>query len=123
MPPTALILLVDDDQAVRDMTSELLGLAGHAVVALDSGAAALARLAGPEPFDALVTDHQMPGMTGDELIRIVRATRPDFPCLLVTGNREAANIPTDVTILSKPVRAAQLAATLAVLLAEARRGR
>lgn len=112
------ILLVDDDPAVLELTGELLGMAGYTVAAETSGSRAIARLDAGEAFDALVTDHSMPGMTGEELILRVRLLAPDLPCLLVTGHGETIELARPIAVLRKPFRAAQIAAAIEALLAQ-----
>jgi CheY-like chemotaxis protein len=112
------ILLVDDDASVLDLTQELLGLAGYAVLPAAGAAVALAHLAAGEQFDALITDHSMPGMSGEELIIRVRALVPALPCLLMTGHGDMAEeLSVDVVVLRKPFRASELAAAVREVLA------
>jgi len=112
------ILLVDDDASVLDLTQELLVLAGYAVLPAAGAAAALAHLTAGEQFDALVTDHSMPGMSGEELIIRVRALVPALPCLLMTGHGDmAAELSVEVAVLRKPFRASELAAAVREVLA------
>ena len=79
------VLLVDDDAAVLATTQRILERAGHLVVSCQSGDAALAALA-EQSFDVMVTDIQMPGLTGLKLLRAVREHDLDLPVVLVTGN-------------------------------------
>jgi len=64
----------------------------------------------------VVTDHLMPGMSGADLARLLRAKRPDLPVLLVSGYADAADIPSDTARLAKPFRNADLAVSLAALM-------
>lgn len=79
------VLLVDDDAAVLAVTQRVLERAGHVVVSCKSGDAALAALA-EQSFDVMVTDIQMPGLTGLKLLRAIREHDLDLPVVLVTGN-------------------------------------
>jgi EAL domain-containing protein (putative c-di-GMP-specific phosphodiesterase class I)/ActR/RegA family two-component response regulator len=79
------ILLVDDDAAVLRVTKRRLEKAGHDVVACAGGAAALAILA-DRTFDVMISDIQMPGISGLSLLRAVREHDLDLPVVLVTGN-------------------------------------
>jgi CheY-like chemotaxis protein len=64
--------------------------------------------------DIVVTDHLMPGMTGAELVNILRAERPTLRTLIVSGYAEAAGIDPDMLRLTKPFRSADLAISLSV---------
>ena len=66
------ILVVDDQQAILDVTSTVLSSAGYQVVTLHSGTAALNRLS-RESFDLMLLDINMPDMDGWETLRLVRA--------------------------------------------------
>lgn len=112
------ILLVDDDTDVLELTQELLGMAGYAVTSATSGQAALALLNAGKTFDALITDHSMPGMTGEDLARNARKLLPNLPCLLVTGFGDTVKLTMPLPVLRKPFRAAQLAAAVRNLIAE-----
>ena len=83
-PPTRRVLLVDDDTDVCHVFSRALRERGFAVDTVGDGASAVARfLAGK--FDAVVSDINLPGLTGVELLRKVREYDLDVPVLLVTG--------------------------------------
>jgi CheY-like chemotaxis protein len=117
-PRRATILLVDDEDLVRQATAEMLREMGHRVVEAGSGAAALSLLGAGQEFDLLITDYLMPGMRGSELAEEVRSRVPGLPALLMTGyanlaKGEAAGIPR----LPKPFREADLARHVAALLA------
>ncbi|GGE88305.1 response regulator [Sphingomonas prati] len=96
------VLLSEDDAEVRSVVAAYLADLGHAVVSVESGARALAVLAEDARFDALVTDYAMPGMSGMELARQVRASWPDIAVLLVTGFAEVGADAADVTVITKP---------------------
>ncbi len=120
MTKAAHILLVDDDPSVLELTGELLEMSGYTVVREGTGRAAVERLLAGEAFDALVTDHSMPEMTGEELILRVRLLAPDLPCLLVTGHGDGIDLAEGITMLRKPFRAIQLAGAIEALLAAGR---
>ena len=84
--PDALhILIVDDEEPIRNYVDHVLRKAGqHTKIAGDAAEAVrLAWTCGP--FDALVTDLVMPKVSGDELARRLRVMQPDLPVLYVTG--------------------------------------
>ena len=79
------VLLVDDDVAVLTVTRRVLEKAGFVVTPCANGARALAALAA-QSFDVMVSDIQMPGITGLKLLRAVREYDLDLPVVLMTGN-------------------------------------
>ncbi|MGH7268320.1 MAG: GAF domain-containing protein, partial [Candidatus Rokuibacteriota bacterium] len=83
-PRAARILLIDDEPAVREVLADLLVAQGHTVSALPDGRAGLARLR-DEPFDLVVTDLGMAGLSGWEVARLARVERGGIPVVLVTG--------------------------------------
>jgi EAL domain-containing protein (putative c-di-GMP-specific phosphodiesterase class I) len=80
-----LILVVDDEDALRRAYARTLEEAGFEVAQAATGREALALLAS-RSFDTIVSDITMPGMTGVELLRAVRQHDRDVPVILVTGN-------------------------------------
>jgi DNA-binding NtrC family response regulator len=81
----ARILVVDDQEMMRDSLAANLARDGHEVVATGDGAHAVARLEGPGRFDLLITDLKMPRMTGIELLAEAKRVRPDMPVVLMTA--------------------------------------
>ena len=100
------ILLVDDDDAVRETVGDLLAVAGHRVTALASGQAALDTL-GTRGFDLLLLDFAMPGMNGAEVAEQARAARPDLPVIFISGYADSAAMDAALDgralVLAKPV--------------------
>ncbi|WP_158769793.1 response regulator transcription factor [Paraglaciecola sp. L1A13] len=78
------ILLVDDDATLCALLSEFLQEDGFAVETLNSGDAAVARLLESDEFDTVVLDIMMPGMSGLDVLRTVRA-KQQIPILMLTG--------------------------------------
>jgi CheY-like chemotaxis protein len=78
------ILLVDDHALVRDAISQGLELLGHKVTHAANANAAIAALEGDAP-DVLVTDIEMPGMSGLELIERVRRVYPRLAIVAMSG--------------------------------------
>ncbi|HYD14418.1 MAG TPA: response regulator [Allosphingosinicella sp.] len=114
-PRTLRILLVDDEDLVREGTAEMLRDMGHEVHCAAGGASALAWLADGAPADVVVTDFKMPQMDGAELAAEVRRLRPDLPVLLITGYTGASGQAHDLPRLSKPFGLHELADALAAL--------
>ncbi len=79
------ILIVDDEQSVRDFLSILFQREGYQVTIAPDAEAALAAVAGKEDFDAVITDVRMPGMSGLELLAELKHRHPDLPVIMVTA--------------------------------------
>lgn len=78
------ILLVDDDESIRTVMMEILRLFGLEAEAVTSGEEALAAF-DEARYALLITDHDMPGMLGAELIQILRRRYPSLPIIALTG--------------------------------------
>jgi two-component system, cell cycle sensor histidine kinase and response regulator CckA len=81
----AVILLVDDEPPVREVQRRALELDGYVVQEAGNGLEGIAAIRPPAQIDLLVADLNMPGLSGDEMVRQIRTTRPDLPVLYVTG--------------------------------------
>jgi signal transduction histidine kinase/ActR/RegA family two-component response regulator len=77
-------LVVDDEEPVGTVLGDVLETSGHSAVVLTSGAEAIERFR-REPFDVVFTDLAMPGLSGWQVARAVKATAPSTPVFLVTG--------------------------------------
>ena len=109
--PGLVVLVVDDDDAVREVTVGFLTDLGYRVVECGSGGAALETAEQLERIDAMVLDFAMPGMNGADLARELRTRHPSTPILFVTGYADAEAL-TDVSktlIVHKPFSQAELA--------------
>jgi two-component system, cell cycle sensor histidine kinase and response regulator CckA len=97
------ILLVEDEQALRDGTARLLQSRGYEVVTASDGLDALAIMDREErPIDMVVTDVAMPRMRGDELHEHLAGTHPALPVLFMSGyDSGASELPG--RLLPKPV--------------------
>jgi CheY-like chemotaxis protein len=110
------ILLVEDDDEVAALVSEMLDQLGYQVTRAACAAAALGALADGRSVDVVFSDVMMPGgMNGVELAREIQRRRSDMPILLTSGYsgatiREAKE--TGIQILSKPYRIDELALAL-----------
>jgi cyclic di-GMP phosphodiesterase len=78
------VLVIDDEQIIRDLMLEILEEAGYDAVGAPTAEHALERLADPD-LRLVVSDVIMPGLSGLELLEEVRAQRPSLPVVLVTG--------------------------------------
>jgi CheY-like chemotaxis protein len=82
----ARILCVEDDQTIRENTSEALRDAGFEVLEAENGHAALNILIDPAAIDVLFTDVKMPGsLDGVDLVKSVRAENPALPVVITSG--------------------------------------
>jgi CheY-like chemotaxis protein/anti-sigma regulatory factor (Ser/Thr protein kinase) len=110
-----LILLVDDDDAVRTVLSEQLRDMGMEVETASSGQQAIRHLRQSERgFDLLLTDYAMPGINGVETIKSIRKVRPEIRAILMTGYADDAVIDEldQVAVLRKPIDPAALRKSL-----------
>ena len=116
------VLLVDDDNAVREVTTAMLRELGCVVIDVPSGRAALEILGrqGERP-DLMVVDFAMPMMNGLELAREVRRDAPDLPILFVTGYADLTEMEavSEDIIVQKPFDEQQLQRKIQRLLARA----
>jgi signal transduction histidine kinase len=108
-----IILVVDDDSAVREITATSLAELGCRVHEAASGGAALAFLEEHPAVDLIVLDFAMPGMNGAEVAREIRRMRQDLPVLFVTGYADTAALiqageTGDEFIVQKPYRDGEL---------------
>src|ERR1700735_1748704 len=80
------VVVVDDDECMRAYLSETLASGGYDCRSFPTGAAALGWLAsGEERVDLLLSDVNMPGMNGLDLLRTVKTVAPGLPFILVSG--------------------------------------
>jgi DNA-binding response OmpR family regulator len=111
-PVGARVLVVDDDAEMRTLLRRTLEFDGHQVTERDRGTHVLAALR-EVPVDLIILDKEMPGMTGFDLLPLVRREFPEVPILLVTafgGRRvELSAIRLGATsYLEKPFRLSEL---------------
>jgi PAS domain S-box-containing protein len=115
------VLVVEDERPLMLLTEEMLAALNYEPAGFTRPAEALRELGtSPLRFDAAVIDHLMPGMTGTELVKQLRAIRPDLPILLISAhegpvlNQEALTVGVD-EILSKPLDFRRLAQAMSLL--------
>ncbi|HEX4183266.1 MAG TPA: PAS domain S-box protein [Caulobacteraceae bacterium] len=83
--PPSRVLIVDDDAAVREATTELVRSLGHTAADASGGEEALRMMREAEPFDLMIVDLVMPNMNGAEFAAQARAQTPQTPVMFVTG--------------------------------------
>jgi DNA-binding NtrC family response regulator len=91
------LLIVDDDAEMRGLLGSLFSSDGHACELAANAAAAL-EIVGRQPFDAVICDVLMEGMSGLELLDRVRRTHPALPFIVITG---AGGVPQAVDAIKR----------------------
>ncbi|MFN6980910.1 MAG: response regulator [Brevundimonas sp.] len=116
--PETTVMVVDDDDAVRSVTSGILVDLGYVVVEAGSGGAALDVFDRHPDIQAVVLDFAMPGMNGGDVARELTSRRPGLPILFATGyaDAEALASTSDDRIIHKPFDQSDLADKLALAL-------
>ncbi len=117
------ILVVDDEAASRRAIVRVLERHGYSAVEAATGEEALALLEQTHvPVDLLLTDIEMPGLTGEALVARVRAVWPRMPVLYVSGDAAFASLADEALpatrFLSKPFAPEELAQAIEQLLVE-----
>jgi DNA-binding response OmpR family regulator len=82
---TKRVLIVDDEENIREMTRLALEAAGYEVGEADSGLEAFAIIGVEEPWDAVLLDQKMPGMVGTEVLRRIRVMLPSAKIIMMTA--------------------------------------
>jgi CheY-like chemotaxis protein len=121
-PPAVLILVVDDQQAVRAFLASFLGRKGYSVFTADSGESALGlwRQMSIKPH-LLITDLIMPGMGGKDLAALLKQFQPGLKVLFISGAgfelmEEAQSAVAQSQSLFKPFSPDQMIATIQAIL-------
>ena len=118
--PMGTVLLVEDEHALRRLVAEFLRGEGFAVVEAEDGPDGVARFAGSGPFDLAILDLNLPGYSGVEVCRRIRAQVPDQSVLIcsaaIVAESEAALSAMGVEeFLTKPYHPRTLLARVARL--------
>jgi CheY-like chemotaxis protein len=106
------ILVVDDEQPIRELLGWMLSDAGHVVYEAATGADAVNFLRGEQSVDIVLSDINMPGMDGLELSKIVMAEWPGLPVLLISGRPPPKGVH---DFIAKPFRWDTLSNAIAML--------
>ena len=85
----ARVLVIEDEPAVRDLVTRMLSRVGHEVVEANEGREGL-RLFEQSPTDLVITDINMPGMDGHEVIATFRKRHPGVPIVAISGGGSAS---------------------------------
>jgi two-component system cell cycle sensor histidine kinase/response regulator CckA len=108
------ILLIDDEQSVRSIVMKILKRASFKVLEADSGETAL-KIAESHTgtIDLVVTDLNMPGLTGPEVVKKLATVRPGLKVLYMSGSAEhdavaRAGVPGGANFLHKPFSGQEL---------------
>lgn len=116
------ILVVDDEEVVRELTVEILKRSGYEVHGVPSAKHAL-ELLDAESFDVVVSDVVMPEMTGVEFLYELRTRRFELPVVLMTGGSKEPERATKAvelgacSLIYKPFTNAELTAAVSAALA------
>jgi PAS domain S-box-containing protein len=116
------ILVIDDEEFVRETLAEILEAQAHEVQTVDSGRAALEKIA-TQHFDLVFTDLAMPEMDGWETARAIRQAQPNVSVVLVTGYGSSVEAPSGEhnlvdAIIGKPFAFDQVTAVVAKVCSE-----
>ena len=116
------VLIVDDQESVREVLAECLELGGYEPFLASNGNEGLRQLYDHRP-DLVITDMRMPGMDGYEFCRLIRNTC-SVPIIMLTGLAEAAPDVPGLNLvdafIAKPVKIYELLAQVAALLSDDR---
>ena len=91
------ILIIDDDTAIREMMKESFSKEPYTVLIASSADEALSILS-QGPVDVVISDEKMPGMSGSELLAVVRKKYPDTIRMILTGH---ANLDTAIRAINE----------------------
>ncbi len=113
------MLVVDDQEDVREVTAAQLDVLGYRVVQAASGRTALDLLGNCDAIDLLIVDYAMPEMSGIDVARAARDKCPDLPVIIATGYVDTTRFDDHISnarIMKKPYRMADLADTVDYML-------
>ena len=115
------ILLLDDDDEVREALADMLTTAGYSVASFGTAALALDELGGTHRIDLIIVDFAMPAIRGDQFAAAARSRRSEVPVLFITGYAETDALQSERWVLRKPFKAPALIATVEAAMVSERR--
>jgi CheY-like chemotaxis protein len=116
--PVARILVVDDEEVILALTCRILIQHGYEVLRANGSRQALEVVNNNRPIDLIVSDNQMPGLQGTDLISEIKQFSPETACVLMTaGVVKPEQVPEGVTVLWKPFSVQGLISTIQTALA------
>jgi len=121
------ILFVEDDIDQLQTTPRLLETMGYVVEGQESPLAALRRVNDmPGEFDLVITDYDMPGMSGTQLARRLAVIEPELPVILISGREDAVSAASDLPnirlVVIKPYDKQDLSRAISTVLNEKKQG-
>jgi two-component system cell cycle sensor histidine kinase/response regulator CckA len=102
------ILIIDDDEVLLNLTFEVLSRSGHSVIGSNDPQQALELIATTPSLKLLLSDFELGSTTGPALIRQALRDRPGLGVVFMTGNADACRIRKTDTLLLKPLSIAEL---------------
>lgn len=123
--PMGNILVIDDEEPVREILCDILELAGYRAQAVASGPEGLALLKERE-YDLVITDLKMPEMNGWEVARAIKGHQQDLPVVLVTAwgkelTRKQIRENAIAAVITKPFRSREITDAVSTLLAKGKK--
>lgn len=110
-PGSLNILLVEDDEATRRALARMISRMGHRVMPMSAAVDALVAL--DDRVDLVIADVLMPGLSGVDLLRSIRRTRPSLPVVLMSGDvHMLGKLAVDVPKITKPIDHHELVAVI-----------
>jgi len=113
------ILVAEDEESLRTLVRLILQGSGHQVTAAANGVEAVSLFRfSPDRFDLVITDLKMPVMSGHQVVKLIRETRPAKKIICMSGYSEEP-LPDGVEFLQKPFQLDELRSCVAKLLGPA----
>lgn len=119
------ILVVDDEEMMRELLQDVLAMEGYKVETASGGQAALARIKEVQPL-LVISDIKMPGMNGFDLLKTIKERFPDMRMIMMTGYsddftvKDALKLKADEYII-KPFNTQDITAVVKSVLGESAR--